>query len=231
MRSKRKTGVLQERKWKLARFAHAVHTSANRSCYFREVFRAPLGEFLPFDVSPKRFDRVQIRCVAGQSLHGEPGALSKEVFLHDLALVGGQAVPHQNRLSPSQLFLQVFQEADEAFGVVASLPGLKEKSAAPPIAAVAEGGAHRHLRPIEGVDQNRGFPFRGPGAADGRALGDAALVLEEDPGLATPSGFFTAGHRSAFHTFTFSLSRSRAWQAGRCKVHSIEPRIFQTWPG
>ena len=220
--------MLQERKRKLPRSAHSVHTSTNRAGYFREIFRAPVGQFLPFDVPPKRFDRVQIRCVAGQSLHGEPEALLKEVFLHDLALVGGQAVPDQNRFSPSQLLLQVLQEADEGFGVVATLPGLEEKAAAPPIAAIAEGGADGHLRPIESVDQNRGLALRRPGAADGRTLRDAALVLEEDPGLATPSVFFTTGHRSVFHSFTFSGSRSRACRAGRCKLHSIAPRIFHT---
>ena len=223
--------MFQERKWELAGSADSLHAISNRRFYFSEVLGAPVGKFLPFDVSPEHFDRVQIGRVAGQSLYREPVALLKEVFFHDLALVGRQAVPHQNGLLPSQLFLQVFQEADEAFGVVASFPGLEEKPGAPPIAAITEGDADGHLRPIEGVDQNWGFALRRPGAADGRALGDAALVLEEDPGFATPSVFFTAGHRSVFHRFTFSGSRSRAWRVGRCKVHSIEPRIFQTWPG
>src|SRR5215831_17560527 len=159
MRSKRGTGVLQERKRKLPRFAHSVHTSTNRAGHFREIFRASVGQFLPFDVPPKCFDRVEIQSVARQSLYGEPEALVKEVFLHDLALVGGQAVPDPNRFSPSQLLLQILQDADEGFAVVASLPHLEVKAAAPPIAAVARAAQTDTFGPLKAWIRTGVWPF------------------------------------------------------------------------
>ena len=49
--------------------------------------------------------------------------------------------------------------------------------------------------PIEGVDQDGGFAAGRPRAADRGPLGDAALILEDDPGAAAASVFFTAGQR------------------------------------
>jgi hypothetical protein len=46
-------------------------------------------------------------------------------------------------------------------------------------------------------------------------LGDAAFVLEDQPGSLAPGVFFTAGHRVAIHCRMARSSRSRAWRAGR----------------
>jgi hypothetical protein len=78
---------------------------------------------------------------------------------------------------------------------------------------------------------DRRFPFGSPGSADGGALRDPALVLKEDPSFSSTSVFFTAGHLSVSQHCTFSGSRSLAFLAGRCKVQSMAPRIFHTWPG
>src|SRR5712691_7601313 len=81
------------------------------------------------------------------------------------------------------------------------------------------------------MDQDGGLPARGPGAADGRPLRDAALVLEDDPGPATPSVFFTAGQRIVIQCRIAGSFRSLARLAGRCNVQSSAPRTRHTWPG
>src|SRR5438034_1005997 len=89
----------------------------------------------------------------------------------------------------------------------------------------------RELRPVEGMDQDGGLPARGPCAADGRPLRDAALVLEDDPGPATPSVFFTAGQRVVTQCRIAVSFRSFARLAGRCSVQSSAPKRRQTCPG
>jgi hypothetical protein len=43
--------------------------------------------------------------------------------------------------------------------------------------------------------------------------------------------FFSAGHLPATHRWTASSSLSRARFAGLWRVHSMDRRIFHTWPG
>src|SRR5437867_11773659 len=74
-------------------------------------------------------------------------------------------------------------------------------------------------------------PAWGPCAADGRPLRDAALVLEDDPGPATPSVFFTAGQRVVTQCRIAVSFRSFARLAGRCSVQSSAPKRRQTCPG
>src|SRR5437879_11375489 len=74
------------------------------------------------------------------------------------------------------------------------------------------------------MDEDGGLPARGPCAADGRPLRDAALVLEDDPGPATPSVFFTAGQRVVTQCRIAVSFRSFARLAGRCSVQSSAPK-------
>src|ERR1017187_4203538 len=79
--------------------------------------------------------------------------------------------------------LEVVEEGNQTFGVVAALAGLEEQAAAASVPAVADRRADRHLRPVESMNQDRCFALRSPGSADGGTLRDAAFVLEEDPSL------------------------------------------------
>src|SRR5271157_219984 len=128
----------------------------------------------------------------------------------------------------AQVPLEILEEGNQTFGVVAAFAGLEKQATAAAVPAVTNRRADRHLRPVEGMNQDRRFALRGPGSADGGTLRDAAFVLEEDPSLLASSVFFTAGHRSFIQSFTFFESRSRACLAGRCSVQSIAPRIFHT---
>jgi len=128
----------------------------------------------------------------------------------------------------AQMAFEFVEEGNETFRVVAALPGLEEQAAAAAVPTVADRRADGHLLPVESMDQDRRFTFRGPGSADRGTLGNAAFVLEEDPGFPAASVFFTAGQRSFSQSSTFFPFRSRACLAGRCRVQSIAPRIFHT---
>ena len=83
----------------------------------------------------------------------------------------------------------MLQEGNQFFGVVAVGRGLEEQATPLAIPSVDERRADRHLVPVEGMNQDGRFAPGCPGPADRRALGDAAFVLEGDPGPQT-AGFF-----------------------------------------
>src|SRR5947199_9180372 len=82
------------------------------------------------------------------------------------------------------MILELVQEADERDVVVTARPRLEEEATAPEVPPERQAHGEGELRPVEGMDQDGGLPARGPCAADGRPLRDAALVLEDDPGPA-----------------------------------------------
>ena len=157
--------------------------------------------------------------------------LGREVFGHHTALVGRQAVPHRDHFFASEAPFEILQERDEGLRVVVSGQRSEEQARSRAVPAIREGRRHRHLGPVEGVDQDRRLAFGCPGAPDRRPLGDAALVLEDEPGLAAPGVFFSAGQVWATHCRTASSFRSRARLAGRWSVQFLDRRIFQTCPG
>ena len=221
----------QEGKGQGPRTTHSFEAIANSTRDAPEVFRTAVGQFLPFDVSPKGLERIQFRRISGQSFHAEPTALAAQVLGHRTALVRRQPIPDQDGLLATQVAFEILEEGDQAFRVVAPGASLKVQTATPPVPAEAQRGTDRKRLPIEGMDQDRRLssgrprpPHRGP-------LGDPAFVLEENPSFPAPSVFFTAGHLSETQYRIASGLRSRACREGRWSVQSIAPRIFQTWPG
>ena len=158
-------------------------------------------------------------------------SLAVQVIGHDPALVSRQAIPDQYDFLTPHFTSEVFEKSNETIGVVATWPSLKEHLAAAAIPAISDCRTNRELLPIKGVNQDGLFPFWRSGTADGGTFRDAALVLEEDPCFPAASVFFTAGHLSFSQSRTFPSSRCRACLAGRCKVQSMDPKIFHTWPG
>jgi len=211
--------------------SNAPEARADRPLDLAEVVRAEIGQFPPLDVAPHEFGRIEVGRVARQALDGEPRALSLQVRRHGAALMRRQAVPDQDETLPTKMTPELVQEADQRDVVVASGLRLEDQATAATIPAERQGHGEGELRPIEGMDQDGGLPTRGPGAADGRSLRDAALVLEDDPGSAPPSVFFTAGQRVVIQCRMAGSFRSFARLAGRCNVQSSAPRRRQTWPG
>src|SRR5712691_2560475 len=210
---------------------HAPEASADLPLDFAEVVRAEIGELPALDVAPHEFGRVEIRGVAGQPLDGAPRPLGPEVRRHGAALVRGQAVPDQDDAPPPTMPLELAEEADQCHVVVAAGARVEEEITAAAVPAEGQGHGEGEFGPIERVDQNRGFAPWGPRPADRRPLRDAALVLEDEPGPAAPSVFFTAGQRVVTQCWTAASFRSFARLAGRCRVQSSAPKSRHTCPG
>jgi hypothetical protein len=211
--------------------SNAPEAGADRSLYLTEVVCAEIGQFLPFDVAPYEFGRIEIGRVAGQAFHGQPRALRLQVRRHGAALMRRQAIPDEDETPTTKVPLELGQEADERDVVVTAGPRLEEETAAAEVPPERQAHGEGELRPVEGMDQDGGLPTRGPRAADGRPLRDAAFVLEDDPGPAPPSVFFTAGQRVVTQCRMAGSFRSFARLAGRCSVQSSAPKRRQTWPG
>ena len=223
--------MTEERERQRGRPSNASQASADRPLDLAKVVRAEVGKFPPLDVAPHEFRRIEIRRVARQAFDGEPRALSLQVRRHGPALMRRQAIPDEDETTTSEMTLELVQETDQRNVVVAPGPRLEHQVTAAPVPAERQGHREGELRPVEGMDQDGGLPARGPRAADGRPLRDAALVLEEDPGSATPSVFFTAGQRVVTQCRTAVSFRSFARLAGRCGVQSSAPKRRQTCPG
>ena len=184
--------------------------------YLAEIVRAEVGQFGALDVAPHELGRVELRRVAGQPLDREPRALGPEVRLHGPTLMRGQPVPDQGNPTPAKLALQVGQELHQGGIIVAARASCKTQPAAPEIPPERHGDGDGELLPVEGVDQDGGFAAGRPRATDRRPLGDATLVLEDDPAAEFSRFFFTADQRVEIHCRTASSFRSLARRAGRC---------------
>ncbi len=211
-----------------ARLPNTCHAAANCSKDFSKVLRAAVCEFSPFDVSPKSLHWVQIGSIPRQPMHAEPATLATEKVGHQPALVRREPIPYEDCLGSVEMSLEILQKGNQTFCIVRAGAGLEKESAASAVPSIAQRRTDREAGPVESVDQDWGFPSRRPSSPDGRALRDSAFVLEEDPRSPATSVFFTAGHLSAFQSWTASAFRSLACRAGRCSVQFITPRIFQT---
>jgi hypothetical protein len=196
-----------------------------------KVLRTQVRQFLPLEITPDPFDGVEFGGVPREPLNGEPAVLLGEVGGHGRALVGGEPVPQENHGVAAEAPLQALHEGDERVGIVT--PGARVAVAAAPPAIPAEGQhrGHGEAFPVEGVGQDRRLAARRPGAADGGPLGDAAFVVEDEPGTPPPGVFFTAGHRWVIQAWIAASFRSRARVVGRWGVQPHARRSRQTWPG
>ena len=107
--------MFQKRKRQGAGFSDSLEAASNCRHNFGEVFRTSICQFLAFDVSPQRLDRIHLRRVTGQPFNSEPTALAIQVLLHHLTLVGREPVPYQDCLFAAQVSLQILEESNQTF--------------------------------------------------------------------------------------------------------------------
>ena len=223
--------MVQESKGQSPRATHSFEAVPDGAIDALEIIRADVGHFLAFDISPKGLQGVQFGRISRQSFHAEPTSLTAQIFVHEAALVRRQTVPHQSRFLSAEVTFEILEERDQAFRGITAGASLKVQTATPSVPAETQRATDRKRLPGERMDQDRRFSSRRPGPPDRGPLGDAAFVLEENPGFPAPSVFFTAGHLSMIQYRIASGLRSRACRAGRWRDQSIAPRSFQTWPG
>jgi hypothetical protein len=118
----------------------------------RELWDAALDQhiavFVSLEVDPERLNRVELRRIRREPLHGEPVPLAGQEDLYGAAFENAQ-------------------ERDQATRRVAFRTGLGEQSDPAPIPAEGQGRGHRQPPPVvEGVPQDRRLAPRRPHAAD-----------------------------------------------------------------
>lgn len=208
--------VVQERVSKITLTADPRKPPTQRAAQACKIRRAQVREVTGFHIAPDLLYRVEVGCVRGQPLHGEPRALTVQVAEHTAALVGAQSIPDQDDAATPEMPFERANERDEhRVGVTAGVR-LKEEATAPAVPAKGQCARDGESVPMTaGVGQDRRFAARGPGAADDRLLGDATFVFEDEPRVLTRGVFFRRGHRCFVHAMIAPSSRSRARRAGR----------------
>jgi len=116
---------MKEGKGEWLRLAHSCHALTDGGVCLAQALRAAIGQFLSFEVAPQALHRVEVWGVARQPFLSQPTTLASEIFLHEAALVGGQAIPDQRGLLAPPMAAQVLEESDQALGVIAVRAGLE----------------------------------------------------------------------------------------------------------
>ncbi len=219
----------QEAEPERGRSPNPGQAGAQRAAKAVEIEGAVIRELSGLHVAPERLDRIQFGRIGGQPLGPEPGAVRREVGPHAAAGVGAEAVPEENDALPSEVPLERAQERDQRRCGVRPRASLEVQPSAPAVPAKRQGGGARQASPVvDHVPQDGGLTARRPGPPDDRLLGEAAFVLEDEPGALAPGVFFTAGHRTRTHRRMAASSRSTAWRAERWSDQFRRCRIRQT---
>src|SRR5438874_4934615 len=138
-----------------------------------ERLRAKIRQFMVLPVPPHVLDGIELRCVAREILKSDPPPPRGDVVTDDAAPVRGQAVPDDEQLAP-EMALEVREKLDDLRAFDRS--GEEPEVETPP----GDPGDRRQQVPIEVVLKDRRLSPRCPRAAAVGALGQSALVDEDD---------------------------------------------------
>lgn len=183
---------------------------------------------------PEALDRVELRRVGRKSMGPKLAPLRVEMAGRLSTAMGVESVPEQDD-GPPDVPSQMAQKVDHLgrandVRVQAEVEvGVRPSTSAS--GSVRQGSNRREPLPgAMAMDQDRRLPARCPGATDGGALGEAALVEEDDRGSATSGVFFSPGQVSRTQRrIAFSL-RSRARVVGFCSDQPSFRMSRHTWP-
>src|SRR5258708_35944614 len=106
--------VAQESAGQRRLLADASEAAAQGLAQAGEVRRTYVGEFARLHVAPDLLERIQLRGIRRQALHGEPGALALQVHRHVSTLGTTQAVPDQHDAAPPKMPLERPHQAHAA---------------------------------------------------------------------------------------------------------------------
>ncbi len=94
-----------------------------------EVTGAQVGQLVLLPVTPEVLDRVKFRGIGWETFHPDFTVQAFQVRTHELAAVGGHAVPNNEQLS-SDMTLEVVQEVDHLLDL--DRTGVEAKVKIPP---------------------------------------------------------------------------------------------------
>ena len=125
-----------------------------------------------FPVSPEVFNRVEFRGIGRETFHPNFAMQTFQVRSHQLAAVGGHAVPDYEQLA-FDVSLEVFQKINYLLGL--DRTGVEAKVKIPP----RQSGDGRELLPVEVELQDWGLAFGTPCAYTVWLLAQATFVDED----------------------------------------------------
>ena len=94
-----------------------------------EIAGAQIGQLVLFPVPPEVLYRVKFRGIGGDTFHPDFALQAFQVRTHELAAVGGYAIPDDEQL-PSDVTLEMFQEIDHL--LCPDCTGIEPKIKVPP---------------------------------------------------------------------------------------------------
>lgn len=158
-----------------------------------EAVGTEVGHDTALEPAPHAFDRIEFRGIRRKAVNREPVAVRLEIGRGHETAVRVQPVPEQDDVSP-HVAVKVAKEANQirgshGLGLEREIGGRTTR--ARPVAQRPDRG-----QPPPGAQAMRqdGRPAaRRPRAADRGALGESALVEEDDRGPPACSVFFTRG--------------------------------------
>ena len=99
--------------------AEATQAAAKSvACFFNPI-RTEISHLPTLDVVPDAFSGIEVGCVARQPLHREPIPMAEEELFHVAAAMCGQVVPDEDDFLAADEALELFEEVNQAGGVVA----------------------------------------------------------------------------------------------------------------
>ena len=183
---------------------------------FVDVGNRKVRQGIRLEVSPKIFNRVQLRRVGRKEDAAHMRMLGREIT-HGNRSMRLQAVP-DHRERRTELAIQPAEERHGAPRVDIGVAVRTEVQAHPvPLGRDAQRADHADFAMRAGALANDGrFPARRPATTDQRGHQQRGLVDENQPGFQARGVFFTPGHLDLTQAAMAVSSRSRARRAGFC---------------
>jgi hypothetical protein len=122
-----------------------------------------IGEFDRLDVAPHQLDGVEVGGITGQALDYQPGTLESDPGHHGPRLVRREPVPDERDQLALEVGVELFEELDQALGVVGAVFDLEDQSGLGPVRPEGQGRRHREPTPVEVVTQHGGLTSWSPG--------------------------------------------------------------------
>src|SRR6478672_3099770 len=194
---------------------HGFQTTTSEVADFSKMRRTQVGDLMLLQIRPDRLDRIELGSVRRQEGDGDAPVLFIEPLPERAALVGTDAIPHDQQWL-ANVPEQCGQKLNDLRGTDRAVE--EAKIEAPP----AQARDCRHLLPGEALLDDRRLSSQSPSTGDWTLLGQSRLVYEDDgPSLASGL-FFSAGHCLRFHCTIACSSRCSALRSGFC---GVKPRL------
>lgn len=194
----------------------------------RQALQRRVGKFGLVQIPPEQFDGVEFRGIAREPLHRQPVSHLPQRGRCQPASMSRKSIPQENDLSASMPTPRL-QKANHLGAFDGACVQSHKPPTRPPLGSGQEGSDGREAFPIERFHQAGCFPFGRPGGPNGRLLRKPRLVEKTQPSPQASGFFLIWGKRWRTHRRRAASLRSRAFRAGRWRLHPNWPKSLQAW--